>query len=75
MENYVKKGSTVLVEGKITTRQWTDQSGNKRYTTEIKADGIQLVGKKDDSEKKPASPQQPQYQPQTGYDFDRNDPF
>jgi single-strand DNA-binding protein len=34
-ENYVRKGSKVYVEGQLQTREWQDQSGQKRYTTEI----------------------------------------
>ncbi len=34
-EQYLKKGSKVYIEGQIQTRQWDDQSGQKRYTTEI----------------------------------------
>ena len=34
-ENYLKKGSTVYVEGALTTRKWTDQSGVEKYSTEI----------------------------------------
>lgn len=34
-ENYLKKGSKIYVEGQLQTRQWEDQQGNKRYTTEI----------------------------------------
>lgn len=48
VEKYVKKGSSVYVEGKLTTRQWQDQAGQKRYSTEVKCDNIQLVGKKED---------------------------
>jgi len=36
-EKYLSKGDKVYVEGRIKTRQWDDQSGNKRYTTEIHA--------------------------------------
>ncbi|MDD2731993.1 MAG: single-stranded DNA-binding protein [Candidatus Pacebacteria bacterium] len=39
---YLTKGSLVLIEGKIQTRSWQDQNGNKRYKTEIIADNIQL---------------------------------
>ena len=49
VEKYVKKGSQLYVEGKLRNRSWTDQSGNKRYTTEVNADSIQLLGRKDDS--------------------------
>jgi single-strand DNA-binding protein len=37
---FVKKGSTVLVEGKLQTRQWEDKSGQKRYQTEIVAHSV-----------------------------------
>ena len=41
---YLKKGSPVYVEGRLRTRKWTDKEGNDRYTTEITADGMQLLG-------------------------------
>lgn len=47
VEKFVKKGSQVYVEGKITTRKWTDKDGNDRFTTEIRAEGIQILGKKE----------------------------
>ena len=34
-EQYLKKGSTVYIEGQLQTRKWTDQNGNDRYTTEV----------------------------------------
>lgn len=45
-EKYLRKGSQVYVEGRIRTRQWDDKDGNKRYTTEIVADVINMVGGK-----------------------------
>lgn len=42
-EKYLKKGTTVYVEGKLRTRPWTDKEGNKRYTTEIQADNMIVV--------------------------------
>jgi single-strand DNA-binding protein len=45
---YVKKGSLILVEGKLRTRKWQDKSGADRYTTEIHAQSMQLVGGKPD---------------------------
>ncbi|MDD4812991.1 MAG: single-stranded DNA-binding protein, partial [Bacteroidales bacterium] len=47
-ERFIKKGRQLYVEGKITTRQWDDKEGNKRYTTEIVADNIRLLGKRED---------------------------
>jgi len=48
-EKYVRKGSQLYIEGKIRTRSWDDKEGNKRYATEIIADVMQLLGKRDDS--------------------------
>ncbi|MDD2292625.1 MAG: single-stranded DNA-binding protein [Bacteroidales bacterium] len=48
--NYIKKGTQIYVEGRIRSRSWDDQNGNKRYTTEIIADSIQLLGRKSDNE-------------------------
>jgi single-strand DNA-binding protein len=41
---YLKKGSPCYVEGRIRTRKWQDKEGQDRYTTEIMADGLQLLG-------------------------------
>jgi len=49
-ERFIKKGRQLYVAGKITTRQWDDKEGNKRYTTEIVADNIRLLGKREDIE-------------------------
>lgn len=49
---YLKKGSQVYIEGKLQTRKWTDKSNIERYTTEIVADRMQMLGgnrKTDDS--------------------------
>lgn len=43
-EKYLKKGSSVYVEGKLRTRSWDDKDGNKRYTTEIVADNMTMLG-------------------------------
>ena len=49
VEKFVKKGTQVYIEGRIRTRSWDDQNGNKRYTTEIMADTLQLLGKRKDN--------------------------
>ena len=56
VERFVKKGTQLYIEGRLRTRSWDDQTGNKRYTTEIMVDNLQLLGRKSDN---PAS--------QTGY--------
>jgi single-strand DNA-binding protein len=41
---YLKKGSQVYVEGSLRTRKWQDKEGKDRYTTEIRADTMQMLG-------------------------------
>ena len=41
---YLKKGSQVYLEGRIRTRKWTDKEGQERYTTEIEANEMQMLG-------------------------------
>lgn len=41
---YLKKGRSVFIEGRIQTRKWQDKDGNDRYSTEIVADRVQFVG-------------------------------
>lgn len=48
-EKYLKKGNQVYIEGKLRTRQWQDKDGNTRYTTEIVAENMQMIGRKDDN--------------------------
>jgi len=54
-EKYIRKGSQIFVEGKIRTRNWDDKDGQKRYTTEVVADNVRLLGRRDDN---PATQQQ-----------------
>jgi len=48
IEKYVSKGSHIMVEGKLSTRSWEDQNGQKRYMTEVVVDQIYLLGGKND---------------------------
>jgi single-strand DNA-binding protein len=69
-QTYLHKGSQIYIEGRLQTRQWTDQSGQNRYTTEIVASDITLLGgsgqrdEHDDWEMEPPQLPQPQPQPQ-----------
>ena len=58
-EKFIRKGTQLYIEGKLRTRSWTDQSGNKRFTTEVAVDNLQLLGKRDPQS---PQPQQPAYQ-------------
>lgn len=44
-EKYLRKGSQVYIEGRLQTRSWDDQNGQKRYTTEIMADNMVMLGR------------------------------
>lgn len=47
---YLRKGSLVYIQGKIVTRKWQDKDGNDRYSTEIKADQMRMLGSRQDAE-------------------------
>lgn len=47
-EQYLHKGSKVYIEGKIKTRKWQDQNGQERYSTEIRADNMQMLDSRND---------------------------
>lgn len=49
IEKYVRKGSSLYIEGKIRTRSWDDQNGVKRYTTEVYVDNMELLNRKGES--------------------------
>ena len=44
LSEYLTKGKQIYIEGRLQTRQWDDKDGNKRYTTEIRADRVVLLG-------------------------------
>lgn len=48
VEKFVKKGTQLFIEGKLRYREWKDQSGQDRYTTEVFAVSITLLGKRND---------------------------
>lgn len=66
-EQYVKKGTPLLIVGKIQTRDYTDNSGTKRYVTEIVVDEMELLGG-NKPQGAPAPAPAPEYG--TGYDGD-----
>ena len=48
VDRYVRKGSQIYIEGRLRTREWTDRDNNKRYSTEILADEMKLLGRRAD---------------------------
>lgn len=82
VDRYVRKGTQLYIEGRLRTREWMDKDNNKRYTTEILADTMNLLGRRSDNPAPDAAPaygaaggygQQPAggssagYRPQGGY--------
>ena len=63
VERFVHKGTQLFIEGRIRNRQWTDQTGNKRYTTEIITDTLQLLGRRPEGQGEGTPAAQPAYQP------------
>ena len=61
VERFVKKGTQLYIEGRLRTRSWADQSGAKRYTTEINVDNLQLLGRRE------GAPAEGGYAPQQSY--------
>tara|TARA_B100000427_G_C15421191_1_gene556477 strand:- start:592 stop:990 length:399 start_codon:yes stop_codon:yes gene_type:complete len=55
-EKYLKKGSSVYIEGRIRTRKWEDNDGRTRYNTEILGDSMTMLGGKPLSENKNEDP-------------------
>ena len=48
-DRFIRKGSQVYIEGSLRTREWTDKEGNKRYTTEIVANDLKMLGRRSDN--------------------------
>jgi single-strand DNA-binding protein len=75
---YLRKGSQVYIEGKLRTRKWQDRDGNDRYTTEIIADEMQMLGGRGGGGSAPMNqdPGPASMAPQSGPDdFDDDIPF
>lgn len=73
MQQYLAKGSQVYVSGKIKTRKWQDKQGVDRYTTEIVADQMQMLGEKSGSQ--PNQAPKPQSNENTEFDVNDDIPF
>lgn len=56
VDRYVRKGSQIYIEGRLRTREWTDKDNQKRYTTEILADDMKLLGRRGDNQQQQQSP-------------------
>ena len=78
---YLRKGSQVYIEGSLRTRKWTDKDGQEKYSTEIRADEMKMLGGKPEGQQQAAPQRQaPQQQARPadsgGFgDFDSDIPF
>ncbi len=71
VDKFLRKGSQVYVEGSLRTRKWTDKDGIEKYTTEIRADQMQMLGSKQDGERQSAPAKDDAMQPSpSGGGFD-----
>ena len=48
-EKYLQKGDSVCIEGKLKTRSWEDESGNKKYATDVQGDSMTMLGSRRDA--------------------------
>jgi len=69
VNQYLVKGSSVYIEGSLHTRKWTDKDGQDRYTTEIRADKMVMLGSKQERQEKPQQ-RQPEQQKKRDREFD-----
>ena len=76
VDKYVRKGSQLYVEGSLRTREWTDKDNQKRYSTEILASDMKLLGRRPDgAQSGAAAPQGYVAQPQGGYSAPASQPY
>ena len=78
VEKYVRKGSQLYVEGRLRSRTWNDRTGNPRYSTEMHADNLQLLGRPEPQQKPDngaRDAQAPGNKPETDIDIDDDLPF
>ncbi len=72
---FLRKGRQVYVEGSLQTREWTDRDGNKRQTTEVRAQRFQMLGRRAEEDDAAASPK-PTAVAEKGPGFEEDDiPF
>jgi single-strand DNA-binding protein len=67
---YLHKGKQVYVEGSLQTREWTDREGNKRYTTEVRAQRFQMLGQPGERQQPKAEPSHAVAEPEGGFSDD-----
>lgn len=72
-EKWLRKGSLVFVQGKITTKKYTDKDGIERYSTDIRADTMKMLGGRQDDAGSPARASAARQRPTSGAEPDMDD--
>src|SRR5690606_32134911 len=72
---HLRKGSQVFIEGAMRTRKWADKEGKDRYTTEIIAQSMQMLGGKPQGERSPRQEREPERHGSDVGEFDDDIPF
>ncbi len=72
---YVKEGSLIYISGRMQTRKWQDKSGEDKYSTEIIADRMQMLGGKSEKSERQEPRQKETHQPTPNFDDDQDIPF
>lgn len=72
---YLRKGSQVYIEGSLRTRKWQDKEGKDRYSTEIVARDMQMLGGKPQCERSPRQEREPERHGSDVGEFDDDIPF
>ncbi len=67
---YLKKGRQVFIEGSLQTREWTDRDGNKRFTTEVRAQRVQMLGRPEERQPVAARTGEEVAEPEAGFGED-----
>lgn len=81
VSEYLKKGSQIYLEGRLQTRKWQDKDGNDRWSTEIVANEMQMLGSRgggnmsENTNSRPASTKNQSRQPASDDSFDDDIPF
>ena len=73
VKNYLTQGSQVAIDGRLQTRSYDDQNGNKRYVTEVVADNVEFLGSKGSQASSSSNTSSSSQEP-TPYDFGGEEP-
>ena len=71
-DQYLKKGAQIYIEGRLRTRKWQDRDGQERYSTEIEASEMKMLGTASSGIRQ--APERPSHQPSPPQVFDPDDP-